>query len=235
MYDLVEKGFPEFRTYGVFYHKGDEDRLSHHHAVWCTNRPTGRIAGMCKEAGKELYIYGNGGQYYRHPGFFRWKFGLSSYVYDAKGTYVWGNFWYKGDLFRPDTVKGNDSLTIRTDPKNKDRPIRTPASKGYREAIDDFRYLRTLELMIAEAEKKPALKAEAAEHKTWLNDWKQKLFSVPAIWQRGGKDAVRAIDKTGFQLTNLEGQTCGVTDKWDFCEFLRKDTISRLLSLKKKM
>lgn len=232
VFEMVEKGAPEVPTYGVFYHAGDEDRLSHHHDTWCTNRPAKRIAEMCRKAGKNLWTYGFGVRFDDTPESKRFSYGLTTWVYGANGSFMWANYWHGGEIFNPMSVTDKSTLSLPT----PHGPLATAMMKGVREAIDDRRYIATLEKWIAKANAgSDKAKSEAAKHQAFLDSIRTPLFDKMTV--TGGRPDLTAVGK--LEITGIDGKqvVLETVDKgtWDFMEFLRRDTAQRILALQAAM
>lgn len=234
MFSLVEKGAPEVPLYGTFYHEGDEDRLSHHHKVWCTNCPSPKKVNACRQAGQNLFTYHGGFQYSGGNDLQRFRLGILPWVYGAKGTYFWAMYWHEGDPFDPFLEKKNyDTACIPT----PEGPLTTPVIKTIREGIDDRRYLATLEKVIDQALQSgsDSAKAEARMDAAWLDSFRQPLFEKLEV--RGG----RPVDgKVGpLTLEGLDGKriTLGPDEAttWTFAALMRRDVARRIVSLQAKL
>jgi hypothetical protein len=230
VYAMVEKGAPEVPTYGVFYHEGDEDRLSHHHAAWCTNRPGEKIAETCKKAGRKLWTYGFGFKY--HKGMdYRFAMGVIPWVFDAQCSLFWANYWNSGDVWDPLTVRETSTASLYT-PAG---PISTPALTVARENIDDGRYIRTLEKLIAKASTPGSKgKEEAKLHADFLASFKKPFYSKLLV--RGGEPDFTPLGS--MELIAFDGTKLPLTKDvkgLEFAEFLRKDLAARIISLQEKL
>ena len=236
---MVEKKVPELPTMGVFYHEGDEKKISHHHAVWSTNRPSMDLYNACKKAGKKLYTYHGGFKFYDEPGKYRFDIGIIPWVYDAKGTFYWA-IWnrpnsqrYKDDIFLPDTFTGR-ATTIARAPKDAEYgPLSTLVHKGFREAVDDARYIKTLEQVILQA-KDTSGGQEAKKHEKWLDHIKLTLRKK--LYVRGGHvyNHKRFVDwrfpVASLTFKNSLGEKCSLEN---LSIFLREDVRRRIISLRK--
>jgi hypothetical protein len=231
VYDMVEKGAPEVPTYGVFYHEGDEDKLSHHHTAWCTNQPKEKNATACKKAGKDLWTYGFGFKY--NGGMDnRFTLGVIPWTFGAKASLFWANYWCGGDPMDPWSVKTQATASIYT-PVG---PVSTPALAAIRENIDDGRYIRTLEKLIQRARSMAAkeLQEEAKLHANYLESFREPLFQKLVV--RGGKPNFSTV--AGVEVQALDGSKFTIaadTSTVKFAEFLRQDLAARITSLQSKM
>jgi hypothetical protein len=218
--------------YGVFYHEGDEARLSHHHDAWCTNRPMKNISEVCSKAGKNLWTYGFGVQFDSSPESKRFSFGLTPWVFGANGSLLWANYWQDGDVLNPISLTGSKSTMSIPTPFG---PLATIHLKGLREAVDDRRYLVTLEKLIAKADASGTdkAKAEAAKHRAFLDSIRKPLFEKMKVI--GGRPDLTALGK--LELEGLDGTKATLENpeknSWDFMEFVRRDVAKRIESLQR--
>ena len=243
-YAMVEKNIPDLLTMGVFYHKGDEKKLSHHHSVWSTNRPSTSLYEACKQAGKKLYTYHGGFRFYDPPGKYRFDIGIIPWVYDAAGTFYWA-IWnhseserHLDDIFSPDTFAGR-ATTIARAPAGEDYgPLSTLVHKGFREAVDDARYIKTLEKLINKA-KGSVAEPEAERHRIWLDNIRHTLRKK--LYVRGGHvyNHKRFTDwhfpVASLTFSNSLGEKCSLENLEVFSRFIREDIRRRIISLLKQM
>lgn len=231
MFEMVEKGAPEVPLYGTFYHAGDEDRLSHHHRVWTTNRPAKKIADICKKAGQKLFTYGFDYGYQTPPNVVRFRFGILPWVYHADGSFFWAQYWHKGNPFNPFEISNTDTASLPT----PHGPLATPMLKGIREAVDDYRYLATLEGLIAQAmaSGSPAAREQAQQHQKWLDSFRLPLYDKMEVtagrpkFAAVGKLTIQGLDGTSITLEDPE------TNTWVFADFVRQDASQRIEALSK--
>lgn len=229
MFALVEKGAPEVPLYGTFYHPGDEDKLSHHHAVWTTNCPSREKATACRKAGKQLWTYGFGHRYVDNAELVRFRLGLVPWVYGATGSFFWANFWNEGEPFDPFTVKNADTFSLPT----PHGPLASLMLKAIREAIDDRRYLVTLEKLIDQAARSnnAAAKAAAQQHAAFLDSIRAPLFEKMGV--RGGRANFENCGR--IEIAGGNGRK-GVIEGAEssgrpFAEFLREEVTERIVAL----
>lgn len=242
-YQMVEKGIPELLTMGVFYHKGDEIRLSHHHSVWSTNRPSLELFNTCKKAGKRLYTYHGGYKFYDRPGKFRFDVGIIPWVYEASGTFYWAIWNHSGkkrqrdDIFSPAAFSGQSTTISRSPLKTEYGPLSTLIHRGFREAVDDARYIRTLENKIKECLGTRKGK-KATKHGIWLKNMQTQLRK--RLYVRGGHVANHKefagykLPASWLKFENLKGEKHSLEDLEKFSEFIRKDVTARILDLVKE-
>jgi hypothetical protein len=233
MFALVEKGAPEVPLYGTFYHEGDEDRLSHHHKVWCTNCPSPSKANACRKAGQDLFTYHFDFQYGGPNELQRFRLGVMPWVYGAKGTYFWAMYWHDGDPFDPFAQKKDRSTACLPTPEG---PLTTPVIKTVREGVDDRRYIATLERLIEQSLEggSEAAIAEAKADLAWFDTFRQPLFEKLEI--RGGRPVGGKVPAVTVKMLDGGTVTLGPDEAstWAFAEAVRRDVARRIVSLEKK-
>ncbi len=240
IFSIAEKQIPELPTMGVFYHKGDEGKLSHHHSVWSTNRPSIELYNTCKKANKRLYTYHGGYQFYDSPGKFRFSVGIIPWVYEAAGTFYWA-IWnhsdeerIKDDIFSPDEFGGQSTTIVRAPLNSSCGPLSTLIHKGFREAVDDARYIRTLEKMI-NASIGTSREKKALQHRKWLLDIQSQLRRKMVI--RGGhlenhkKRSGLNFPIASLEFKNMKNEVSNMENLDAFSEFIRRDVTNRILDI----
>jgi hypothetical protein len=250
MFALVEKGAPEVPLYGTFYHEGDENKLSHHHAVWTSNCPSPEKYAACRQAGKQLWTYHFGFQYGSPLQPVRFRLGILPWVYEASGTFYWANFWNGVSPFDAFQAAGGDALDTASLPTLKG-PLSSKMNKAIRESVDDRRYLVTLEKLIAQAKAAGgALATQAAADEAFLQTIRKPLFDKMAV--RGGRpqfDALGRVEVAGTKgrkgvLAGGGKAASGRAKELDplesgatlaFAEFVRSEVTDRILAYRGKV
>lgn len=244
IFSMMEASVPELQTFGVFYRKNNEKMLSHDHDVWSTNSPSIKKYNAVKKAGKKLFTYHGGFRFYKSAGMPRFRVGIIPWVYDAAGTFYWA-IWNHSDndrrlddIFSPDIFAGR-AITIARAPQGASYgPLNTLVHKGFREAVDDARYIKTLEKMIKKA-KGTSAGAEAKKHEKWLNHIKLTLRKK--MYVRGGRVYNHKEFKdwrfpvASLTFYNSIGEKCNLENFEKFSEFIRTDIQRRIVSLLKAM
>ncbi|PIE61825.1 MAG: hypothetical protein CSA29_01390 [Desulfobacterales bacterium] len=240
LFSMVEKNVPELQTFGVFYHKGDEKKLSHHHHIWSTNCPSIEKYNACKKAGRKIFTYHGGFHFYASPGMPRFSIGIIPWVYDAAGTFYWAiwnhkeNEREKDDIFSPLTFSGQSISIARSKGGSDTGPLSTLVHKGFREAVDDARYIITFEKFLNRIIKTQNNESAKA-HRKWLRNV-QETFRKK-LYVRGGhvqnhkkwKDWHRPI--ASVKIKDLTGKRIPLDDLAEFSMLFRQDIIRRMQSL----
>ncbi len=242
VFSIVEKQVSELQTFGVFYHKDDEKKLSHHHHVWSTNCPSMEKYEACRKAGRKLFTYHGGFNFYASPGKPRFAIGIIPWVYEADGTFYWAiwNHGYaqrgKDDIFSPLTF-GGQAITIGRSMGGADSgPVSTLVHKGFREAVDDARYIKTYEKLLDRLSLSGKGNNRIKEQRRWLKGV-QEVFRN-RLYVRGGyvnnhkewKERHRPVNS--IKIYNSLGSKMDLQDLNEFAVRFREDIIRRILLLK---
>ena len=101
-------------------------------------------------------------------------YGFTSYQNQAGGTNGWALRWYNGNPFNELDAGVSDWGILL--PNWTGKPISTPAWEGYREGVDDQRYLAVLEKLIKDGKASDALVKEIREKGVGeMNVWAEKV------------------------------------------------------------
>ncbi len=153
-YHLIKKHFPEIPVYGVFFQpEKDPGPLLHSCDIMVANRDLDRIKQLSRDFGKRFWTYNNitADQSF---GKNRLLYGQIPSYYESEVMWFWcwnyyiGNPW---DDFEGWSEEGrgppqSDADWVAVYPSvDGMEPVRTLAIEAAREAIDDVRYLKTLE------------------------------------------------------------------------------------------
>lgn len=166
--------------------------------IVCSGYPSREESTQWHSQGQKIISYGNpqGGcetpdSYRRNFGFLLWQYGYDgcmTYIYHWGATQNWGgknkahrdfaSVW--NDFCRKDTYKQHNMVY-----PTADGVVDTLQWEGYREAIDDLRYMTVLEQRLASA---PADSAAAVKARTWLAELRQHDVNA----DRSDCDVIRA-------------------------------------------
>ncbi len=215
-YHLIKKHFPDIPVYGVFFQpEKDPGPLLHSSDIMVANRDLERIKRLSVEFGKRFWTYNNitADQSF---GKNRLLYGQIPSYYESEVMWFWcwnyyvGNPWDDFDGWSEEG-KGppqSDADWVAVYPSvDGVEPVRTLAIEAAREAIDDVRYIKTLESLVAEKD--------------------------PARWQRLRAE-VRSRQKAMFDGIVLNNRIYSdrdffTTAKNDDVEKLRAFVIARIL------
>jgi hypothetical protein len=145
-YHLIKKHFPDIPVYGVFFEpEKDPGPLLHSSDIVVANRDLDRMKSLAAEFGKRFWTYNNvtADQSF---GKNRLLYGQIPAYYGSEVMWFWcwnyyvGNPWDDFDRGQSDA----DWVAVYPSVDGKE-PVRTLAMEAVREAIDDVRYLKTLE------------------------------------------------------------------------------------------
>jgi hypothetical protein len=153
-YYLIKKHFPEIPVYGVFFEpQKDPGPLIHSSDIVVANRDLERMSRLAREFGKRFWTYNNitADQSF---GKCRLLYGQIPAFYGSEAMFFWswnyyiGNPWndFDGRGEAGDALPQSDADWVAVYPSvDGVEPVRTLAFEAAREAIDDVRYLKTLE------------------------------------------------------------------------------------------
>ena len=137
--NMIKSAYPDelmFIDYGPW--SGEDAVLIPSHDILCMGIPTvGNVAAVVA-AGKEPWMYNNGG-WGHFPETDRLTWGLLARKIGVKGVYHWVYQWKWG----PSSAAGHPTAARYTQP-SPDGPIPSLAWQAVRESIDDERYAQTL-------------------------------------------------------------------------------------------
>jgi hypothetical protein len=157
-YQLVKKHFPDIAVYGVFFQpEKDPGPLLHSSDIVVANRDLERMSGLARDFGKRFWTYNNitADQSF---GKNRLLYGQIPAFYGSDVMFFWCWNYYVGnpwDDFDGWSEEGggppqSDADWVAVYPSiDGVEPVRTLAVEAAREAIDDVRYLKTLEQLVA--------------------------------------------------------------------------------------
>jgi hypothetical protein len=150
-YHLIKKHFPDVPVYGVFFEpEKDPGPLLHSSDVVVANRDLDRMRSLAAQFGKRFWTYNNVTAD-ESFGKIRVLYGQIPAYYGSEVMFFWSwNYWVGNawdDFDRPQS----DADWVAVYPSvDGAAPVRTLALEAAREAIDDVRYLKTLEQLAPE-------------------------------------------------------------------------------------
>lgn len=147
-YHLVKKHFPDVPVYGVFFepHK-DPGPLLHSSDIIVANRDLDRMKTLAAQFGKKFWTYNNVTAD-ESFGKIRLLYGQIPAYYSSAAMFFWCWNYYVGNAWDDFDRDQSDADWVAVYPSiDGKEPVRTLALEAAREAIDDVRYLKTLEAM----------------------------------------------------------------------------------------
>ena len=146
-YHLVKKHFPEVPVYGVFFEpEKDPGPLLHSSDIVVANRDLDRMSTLASQFGKRFWSYNNVTAD-ESFGKIRLLYGQIPAYYGSEVMWFWSWNYYVGNAWDDFDGRGqSDADWVAVYPSlDGVEPVRTLALEAAREAIDDVRYLKTLE------------------------------------------------------------------------------------------
>jgi hypothetical protein len=145
-YHLIKKHFPDIPVYGVFFEpEKDPGPLLHSSDIVVANRDLDRMKGLAAQFGKRFWTYNNvtADQSF---GKNRLLYGQIPAYYGSEVMWFWCWNYYVGNAWDDFDREQSDADWVAVYPTvDGVEPVKTLALEALREAIDDVRYLRTLE------------------------------------------------------------------------------------------
>jgi hypothetical protein len=145
-YHLIKKHFPDIPVYGVFFQpEKDPGPLLHSSDIVVANRDLERTQRLARQFGKRFWSYNNVTAD-ESFGKIRVLYGQIPAYYGSEVMWFWcWNYWI-GNAWDDFDRDQSDADWVAVYPSVDGRePVRTLAIEAAREAIDDVRYLKTLE------------------------------------------------------------------------------------------
>ena len=167
LFRQVKEHAPALGRFGVSLNR-HRDAVRHEGMIDCLscNGDFGQNGPWCKRNGYGMYTYTVfSGRTTSKNG--RYNCGFNPWRYGATGTYGWALMWYNGDPYNDCDSWGSDWGIVL--PNWTGRPIATPGWEGWREGVDDRRYIALYEQLAAEGR---APKALLDELRTFLKEHK---------------------------------------------------------------
>jgi hypothetical protein len=157
-YHLIKKHFPEIPVYGVFFQpEKDPGPLLRSSDIVVANRDLDRMKTLAAQFGKRFWTYNNVSAD-ESFGKVRLLYGQIPAYYESEVMFFWcwnyyaGNPWddFGGGSEAGKGLPQSDADWVAVYPSiDGVEPVRTLVIEGAREAIDDVRYLKTLEQRMA--------------------------------------------------------------------------------------
>jgi hypothetical protein len=145
-YHLIKKHFPDIPVYGVFFEpEKDPGPLLHSSDIVVANRDLDRMKDLATKFGKRFWTYNNitADQSF---GKNRLLYGQIPSYYGSEVMWFWCWNYYVGNAWDDFDREQSDADWVAVYPSvDGTEPVRTLAVEALREAIDDVRYLKTLE------------------------------------------------------------------------------------------
>jgi hypothetical protein len=162
-YHLVKKYFPEIPVYGVFFQpEKDPGPLLHSSDIVVANRDLDRMKLLAVQFGKRFWTYNNVTAD-ESFGKIRLLYGQIPAYYGSEAMWFWCWNYYVRNAWDDFDGSQSDADWVAVYPSVDGlAPVRTLGVEAAREAIDDVRYLKTLEEIVSarNPERWKALSAE---------------------------------------------------------------------------
>lgn len=159
-YEVVKQASPATKVFCVFMNRrGAAGRLGRRADIWSCNGAFDVARAEKKRLAdhgidKLFYTY-TGAMGSTRPGDARYNAGVLPWHYDADGTYFWAYLWSNGDPFNDLDAGARDWSPVARDVDGK--VYGSIGWEGYREGVDDQRYIHTCMRMAKEKGRKDVL------------------------------------------------------------------------------
>jgi hypothetical protein len=192
-YHLIKQHFPDIPIYGVFFQpEKDPGPLLHSSDIMVANRDFDRIKQLSRDFGKRFWTYNNITAD-ESVGKIRLLYGQIPAYYESEVMFFWcwnyyvGNPWddFDGWSEQAGGPPQSDADWVAVYPSvDGVEPVRTLAIEAAREAIDDVRYLKTLENLVSHSNPQ-----RWAELKTEIRRRQKAMFDGIELQNRIYSDA----------------------------------------------
>ncbi len=194
-YKFIKSFWPEVRIYGVTMNRVDWAKsVSHMVDIFVANGDYEAIRKLADETGKPFWVYT--GVSSRDAAGIRHTQAWQPWKYRAESSWFWAYNYHNGDPYNDLDGYPESTASVVWPPRQPGGPLVGSVSwEGLREAVDDMRYLRTLEWMLAQA-KSPA----AGRIRTSLDALRVEVPQGRALRLLEGNehDKVDAVDKQKY-------------------------------------
>jgi hypothetical protein len=157
-YKFIKSFWPEVRIYGVTMNRIDWAKsVAHMVDIFVANGDYEAIRKLADETRKPFWVYS--GVSSRDAAGIRHTQAWEPWKYRAESSWFWAYNYHNGDPYNDLDGYPDSTASVVWPPRQPGGPLVGSVSwEGLREAVDDMRYLRTLEWMIEKA-KSPAAAA----------------------------------------------------------------------------
>jgi len=196
-YDIVKKVAPSTKVFAVFMNrKNSAKKLGLKSDIWSCNGAfdinQAEKLRLAKEGIHKLFYTYTGAMACTRPGNARYNTGLLPWHHDVDGTYCWAYLWTSGDPFNDLDSGARDWSPVARDADGV--LYKCIGWEGYREGIDDQRYIQTA-LRIAKEKKRRDILDELEKMKQSVKKGKENPESTRTA---GLDDFFFKVDNTLF-------------------------------------
>ncbi len=152
-YRFIKSFWPELRIYGVTMNRIEwAEDIQHMVDIFVANGDFAEISRLGKRTGKPFWLYGSASS--RDAASLRHRYAWTAWSHDAEASWFWAYNYGTGDPYDDfDGRLAESTARMVWPPRREGGPIIFSVSwDGMREAVDDMRYIKTLEWMLARSE-----------------------------------------------------------------------------------
>jgi len=197
-YEIVKKVTPTTKVFCVFMNRAWAcKKLGKKADIWSCNgafaaNQAEKLRLIREENIHKLFWTYTGAMACTRPGNARYNTGLLPWHHDADGTYCWAYLWTSGDPFNDLDGSARDWSPVARDVDGK--IYSCVGWEGYREGIDDQRYIQTCLRLAGEKNRKDILR----ELETMKKNVRKGKESPESVRTKGLDDFFFKVDSTVF-------------------------------------
>ena len=196
-YEIVKKAVPSMKVFCVFMNRRQAAAsLGLKADIWSCNGAfdvnSAEKRKLAEHGVHKLFYTYTGCMGSTRPGAARYNAGVLPWHYDADGTYFWAYLWFGGDPFNDLDAGHRDWSPVARDVDG--RVYACIGWEGYREGVDDLRYIHTAARMAKEKGRKDLLEKIAELKK----NVRKGAESAESVRTRGLDDFFVQIDSASF-------------------------------------
>jgi hypothetical protein len=160
-YKFIKSFWPEVRIYGVTMNRLQWAKaVSHMVDIFVANGDYQAIRKLADETGKPFWVYSAISS--REASGIRHSQAWQPWKYGAESSWFWAYNYHSGDPYNDLDGYAESTASVVWPPRKPGGPLVWSVSwEGMREAVDDMRYLKTLEWMLAQTSSPAAGKIKA--------------------------------------------------------------------------
>ncbi|MBL8024917.1 MAG: DUF4091 domain-containing protein, partial [Fibrobacteres bacterium] len=148
----IKEAFPSMRIYGVTMDMLQwAQQIAPYSDILVSNGSFSSISSYAKTNNKDFWVYQEATSS-MSPSQVRESYGIRFAKYKPGAIFFWAYNYYSGNPYTfPDGDETGQTIVFPPSASNGYQPTGSPAWEGLREAHDDWRYVKTLESMLATA------------------------------------------------------------------------------------
>jgi hypothetical protein len=152
-YEFIKSFWPELRIYGVTMNRIEwAEDIKHMVDIFVANGDFAEISQLGKETGKPFWLYGSGSS--RDGASLRHRYAWTAWAHDAGASWFWAYNYGSNDPYDDFDGRLAETTARMVWPPRTDGGglVFSVSWDGMREAVDDMRYIKTLEWMLEKSD-----------------------------------------------------------------------------------